>query len=257
LSASDGTRLHYLQAGPADARTLVLIPGWTMPAWIFAPQLEEFSRQYRVIAFDPRGQGESAVPRGGYTHTRRAEDIAELLAHLGPGRYVLIAWSLAVLEVLALVHARGDTDFDGLVLVDNSVGEEPPPAPAPARRGPKPPHDQAMRAFVRGMFRRPRPADYLDRLTRATLRLPEPAARALLAYKVPRSYWREAVYATRKPILYVVRPKFAGQAGNLARRHSNAESVVLSNDVGHALFVDDPARFNALVLDFVARKVWR
>ncbi|MSP04765.1 MAG: alpha/beta hydrolase [Acetobacteraceae bacterium] len=257
FTASDGTRLHYLYAGPASGRMLVLIPGWTMPAWIFTPQIAELSRQYRVIAFDPRAQGESEVARGGYTHMRRAQDIAELLGQLGPGPMVLVAWSLAVLETLAYVKAHGEGRVDGLILVDNSVGEEPPPpAPLPLS-GPKPPHEAAMRAFVHGMFRRPQSPAYLDRLTRATLRVPEPASRALLAYSVPRSYWREAIYGVTKPILYVVRPKFAAQAGNLTRNHPNAESVVLSNDVGHALFVDDPAGFNALVSDFLARKIWR
>lgn len=257
VTASDGTRLHYLDTGPPDGRIIMLVPGWTMPAWIFAPQIAALSRQYRVIAFDPRAQGESEVARGGYDHVRRGQDIAEVIARLGTRPMVLLAWSLAVLEVLAYVKAHGDGRVDGFVLVDNSVGEDPPPVAAPPARGPKPPHDVAMRNFVRGMFRHPQPPGYLERLTRATLKVPEPASRALLAYPVPRSYWREAIYAIRKPILYVVRPKFAGQAQNLGRNHPSAESVVLSNDVGHALFVDDPAGFNALVLDFIHRKVWR
>ena len=256
--ASDGTRLHYLETGPSGGRTIVLVPGWTMPAWIFSPQIAALSRTYRVIAFDPRAQGESAIAPSGYDHVRRGQDIAELLARIGAGPVVLVAWSLAVLEALAYTRAHGDGRLDGLVLVDNSVGEEPPPPPPEnLQRGPKIPHDVMMRNFVRGMFRHPQPQAYLDRLTQATLRVPEPASRALLAYPVPRSYWREAVYAIDKPILYVVRPKFAGQAQNLGRNHPKAESVVLGNDVGHALFVDDPERFDALVLDFIARKVWR
>ncbi len=257
FTASDGVRLHYLEAGPADGRIIVLVPGWTMPAWIFTPQIAALSRQFRVIAFDPRAQGDSDVARAGYDHIRRGQDIAELLARLGSRPMVLLAWSLAVLEALAYVKAQGDGRLDGVILVDNSVGEEPPPPSFPPARGPKPPHDVAMRNFVRGMFRHPQPQAYLERLTQATLKVPEPASRALLAYPVPRSYWRDAVYSIRKPILYVVRPKFAGQAENLGRNHPTAESVVLSNDVGHALFVDDPARFNALVLDFIRRKVWR
>ena len=258
FTASDGVRLHYLDAGPADGRIIVLVPGWTMPAWIFGPQIAALSRRFRVVAFDPRAQGESEVARGGYDHVRRGQDIAELIGRLGARPMVLLAWSLAVLEALAYVKAQGDGRLDGFVLVDNSVGEEPPPsAPPLLPRGPKVPHDVAMRNFVRGMFRHPQPPGYLDRLTQATLKVPEPASRALLAYGVPRSYWREAVYSIRKPILYVVRPKFAGQAENLGRNHPNAESVVLSNDVGHALFVDDPARFNALVQDFIQRKIWR
>jgi microsomal epoxide hydrolase len=113
-----------------------------------------------------------------------------------------------------------------------------------------------MRNFVKGMFYRPQPQPWLDRLTATALRTPQPAANALLAYPVPRSFWKEAVYATLRPVLYVVRPKFEGQAGNLALHHKSAETVVL-HDVGHALFVDDAPRFDALVRDFIARRIWR
>ena len=63
---SDGVRLHYLEAGPPSGHTLVLVPGWTMPAWIWMPQILAFSQRYHVVAFDPRGQGNSAAPPGGY-----------------------------------------------------------------------------------------------------------------------------------------------------------------------------------------------
>lgn len=256
FTASDGARLHYLQAGPANGHTIVLVPGWTMPAWIFAPQITALSRQYRVIALDPRAQGESDIARAGYDHIRRARDIGELLARLGGPPVLLVAWSLAVLEALALVRTEGQGRLAGLVLVDNSVGEDPPPVAPPPSKGPKPPHDVMIRAFVKGMFRHPQPPSYLEKLTQTCLRVPEPITRALLAYPVPRSYWKEAVYMVNRPLLYVVRPKFAGQAQNLARNHPGAETVELGNDVGHALFVDDPARFNAILADFIRRKVW-
>jgi microsomal epoxide hydrolase len=113
-----------------------------------------------------------------------------------------------------------------------------------------------MRNFVRGMFRRPPPQPWLDRLTATTLRLPLPAANALLAYPVPRTYWKEALYATTRPVLYLVRPKFAGQATNVAAHHHTAETAVWE-DVGHALFVDQAGRFNALLRDFIARRAWK
>jgi microsomal epoxide hydrolase len=146
------------------------------------------------------------------------------------------------------------------VLVDNSVGEEPPPPPRPPaprhRVAPAPPHDVAMYRFVTGMFRRRPSEDYLDRLTEATLRTPERASRALLNYPVPRSYWRDALYATDKPVLYVVRPGWlAEQAANLAHNRPGTQIAVFS-DAGHALFVDDAARFNTLLATFVTRTVW-
>ena len=261
FQTSDGVRLHYLEAAPRDkpaARTIVLVPGWTMPAWIFQRQIDDLSRHFRVIAFDPRGQGDSAIPATGYDHLRRGQDIAELLTATGGEPVVLVAWSLGVLDSLAYLRGSGDARLAGLVLVDNSVGEEPPPAPPaqPTKPGPKLPREMMMRNFVKGMFASKQPQAWLDRLTEACLRVPLAAANALLAYPVPRSYWKEAVYATAKPLLYIVRPKFEGQAGNLAARHPTAETRIVKG-LGHALFVDDAAAFNAMLRDFVARRVWR
>src|SRR5581483_4119839 len=146
--------------------------------------MEAFARRYHVVAFDPRGQGESAVAPDGYEPVRRGQDIAELLAHLGPAPVLLVGWSLGVLDSLAYVHTHGDARIAGLVLVDNSVGEDPPPMPP--KRPPRPlkklPREVEMRDFVRAMFTRAQPASYLDRLTEACLRTPAPAARALLSY---------------------------------------------------------------------------
>jgi microsomal epoxide hydrolase len=255
FTTSDGIRLHYLEAGPRTSHTIVLVPGWTMPAWIWQPQITAFARAYHVVAFDPRGQGDSEIAADGYDQERRGRDIAELLAHLGPAPALVVGWSLGVLDTLAEVHANGDTHLAGLVLVDNSVGEEPPPQGGKPSHARPLPHDVYMRNFVRGMFRRPQSPAYLDRLTAATLRTPEPAARALLSYPVPRSYWREALYAARVPVLYVVRPGFAAQAANLQRNRPDTETAVFS-DAGHALFVDDAVRFNALMQDFIRRHVW-
>jgi microsomal epoxide hydrolase len=255
---SDGVRLHYTDQG--HGHTIVLVPGWRMPAWIFAAQIDAFSHDFRVIGFDPRSQGDSEVAASGYEPFRRGQDIAELLAQIGDPAPLVLGWSLGVLDALAYVHQFGDRHIAGLVLVDNSVGEEPAPAPAPPQRHGRPPrrrgsHALAMRAFVLSMFRTPQPPAYIDRLTEATMHTPPRAAAALLAYPVPRSFWKEAIYSTDKPVLYLVTPHFEGQAGNLAAHHPGAESVVLRG-VGHAMFVDDPARFDGLVQDFVRRRLW-
>ncbi len=256
FTTSDGVSLHYLEAGPRTAHTIVFVPGWTMPAWIFQAQITAFSPAYHVIAFDPRGQGDSEIAMSGYDPSRRGLDIGELLAHLGPAPALVVGWSLGVLDILADVSVQGDSHLAGLVLVDNSVGEEPAPRPGKPSHVRPLPHAVFMQNFIRGMFRHPQSAIYLDRLTQAALRTPEPAARALLSYPVPRSYWREAVYAARVPVLYVVRPGLSGQAANLQRNRPDTETEVFT-DAGHALFVDDAARFNALMQDFIRRYVWK
>lgn len=254
---SDNVRLHYLEAGPTGGHTVLFVPGWTMPAWIWTPQMQALSRSYHVVAFDPRGQGASDAPARGYEPNRRAQDIAELIANLTPVPVLAVAWSLGVLDTLAYVHTHGDGLLAGLVLVDNSVGEEPAPVPSPPPlHPPRPlPHPEAMRRFVSGLFVHPPGESYLERLTEASLHTPEAAGRALRSYPVPRSYWREAVYATDRPVLYVVRPRWAAQAENLARNRPGTESAIFTH-AGHALFVDEPVRFNALLDDFIRRRVW-
>ena len=259
---SDGVRLHYTETG--RGRTLVMVPGWTMPGWIFELQIRAFSQSYRVVAFDPRSQGDSEVAETGHDPWRRGQDIGELLDRLGPDPVLLMGWSLGVLDSLAYVHEYGDRRVAGLVLVDNSVGEDPPPSgsgpgvsrPAHSgRRAPRLSRDEQMHRFVDSMFLRPQPRLWLDRLTEACLRTPPAAASALRSYPVPRSFWKEAVYSTDHPVLYVVRPTWAGQAANLAAHHPNAESVVMDG-VGHALFVDDPARFDRVLELFIRQRVW-
>jgi microsomal epoxide hydrolase len=256
FTTSDNARLHYSESGNPHAPTIILIPGWTMPAWIFAPQIRFLTPHYHVIAFDPRGQGSSEIAPGGYNQFRRGQDIAELITHLKSNHAIILGWSLGVLDTLAYIHQYGDAHIAGLILIDNSVGENPPPiaAPPPAHPAPILSHAAYMRAFVAAMFKTPQPPAYLNRLTQATLRLPESDARALLAYSVPRSYWREAIFSTTKPVLYIVRPHLNGQAQNLLTDRPNTEIAIFPH-AGHALFVDDPARFNTLMAHFLKTQI--
>jgi 3-oxoadipate enol-lactonase len=50
---------------------------------MWRPQLVEFARDYRVLAFDTRGHGRSDVPAGPYTMEMLAEDAYRLLRELG------------------------------------------------------------------------------------------------------------------------------------------------------------------------------
>jgi len=168
LITSDGARLHYLEAGPSGAQTVLFVPGWTMPGWIFERQIAALSDRFHVLALDPRGQGESEVTRFGYTHDRRGRDIGELIEQASSGPVVLVGWSLGVLDSLALVARAGDSRIAGLVLIDNSIGEEPAPraVQGPARTGEPP--------VLSPGDRRSRPFDNEAR----TLRRPSPLARA-------------------------------------------------------------------------------
>lgn len=246
---SDGVRLHYHEAGAG--RPIVFVPGWTMPGSIWRLQVAHFARTHRVIAFDPRGQGDSDVPIGGYTLERRARDIKELLDHLGAQPVVLVGWSLGVLESLAYIGANGTERLAAVVLVDNSIGEEPPPVFDPtflARLQRE--RVKTIEGFVRGMYRRPQDDAYLRRIIDASLRTPLEASVALLSYPYPRERWRALVYRIDKPLLYAVTARFKGQAANLKNNRPDAWIEVF-DQAGHALFVDEAERFNSLLERFL------
>ena len=102
-----------------------------------------------------------------------------------------------------------------------------------------------------------RPSEaYLDRLTEATLHTPERASRALLAYpcRAPTGATRCIPPASRCSTS--CGPGWLSeQAANLAHNRPGTQIAVFG-DAGHALFVDDAARFNALLAGFITRTVW-
>ena len=56
-------------------------------------------------------------------------------------------------------------------------------------------------------------------------------------------------------MLYAVTPRLAGQARNLEAEDPMARAEVFA-DAGHALFVDDAERFDAMMDEFMTHQVW-
>jgi non-heme chloroperoxidase len=251
FTSSDGVRLHYLEEGGGE--TLLFVPGWLMPAEIWRRQIDHFARHYRVIAFDPRSQGDSQQAASGNNIRRRSDDLNELIAHLRSRRVVLIGWSLGVLEALMYVKTYGDDKVAALVLVDNSVGEFPPQKGDPDIKylGPRD-RRREMATFVGSMFKSSPPAEYLAWLTEQTLRAPPRTGASLLVIPYSGAFWRSAVYETQRPLFYAVTASLRGQAETLQRKRKDTY-IEIFPQAGHALFVDEYERFN-LSLDAFLEK---
>lgn len=254
---SDGVHLHVLEACPRseaatarpDGPMVAFVPGWSMPAAIWREQLAALGAAHCVAALDPRGQGQSEISSGGYTIDRRAADVREFIARYS--RVVLVGWSLGALEALECVDRYGHAALDALVLVDSSVGEDPPSPSAKDFIGAlRRDRRAAVEDFVRGSFRSQRAAAEIAALTDAALRMPLEASLSLFPRSRPRSHWRGIVRSFPKPLLYVVSAQFAAQAQAL-KRHRPETRVAVFEDAGHALFVDEAARFNSVLARFV------
>lgn len=82
FTTGDGCRLAYRFDGSEDAPVLVLSNsiGTTLRMW--DQQIPELARRYRVLRYDLRGHGASAVPAGAYSLDRLGRDVVELMDSL-------------------------------------------------------------------------------------------------------------------------------------------------------------------------------
>jgi non-heme chloroperoxidase len=254
FQSSDKVRLSFLEAGVENAAekktTIAFITGWSMPASLWQRQLAELSPSYHALALDPRGQGESQVPTFGYTAERRATDINEFLTPFY--KVLLVGWSLGAIEALQYVSMFGADRLAGLVLVDSSVGEEP--APGAGAEGAfikelRKDRGKALTGFIHAIFKTKRSDVDLDDLVHGAKRMALDDSIALLSYPFPRTHWRQITRGFTKPLLFLVTPQFEAQAHNLEKNRPGTQIEVFRS-AGHALFVDEPERFNRLIEKF-------
>ena len=84
-------QLHYREKG--SGAPLVLLHGNGEDGSYFQHQIEEFSRDYRVIAVDTRGHGKSPRGTAPFTLGQFAEDLKAFLDSMGLSKVILLGFS--------------------------------------------------------------------------------------------------------------------------------------------------------------------
>ncbi len=248
---SDGVTLHYLDAG--SGATIVLIPGWTMAADIFDPQINELSKRFRVISLDPRSQGDSdKTPDGNYPE-RHAQDIKELMQHAQVNTAVLLGWSNGVPDVLSFIQAYGTTNLSGAILVDGFVNVsdlQMKQAMDGMLKMLQIDRPKFTDGFVRSMYESKQSEAYIQHVEQQSLKTPTNTAVVEIYNVVREGDFTPALAKMDKPILYISGERLASQ-GKLVQTAIPAARVEVFKNVGHAMFVDDPEHFNKVVSDFM------
>jgi 3-oxoadipate enol-lactonase len=86
--------------GPEDAPVLLLSNSLGTTHEMWNPQLAALTGHFRVLRFDRRGHGQSAVPPGPYTIGEMAADVVELLDSLGLERVSYCGLSIGGMEAM-------------------------------------------------------------------------------------------------------------------------------------------------------------
>lgn len=110
---SDGRRLAWREAG--RGRPLVLLHGWSLSSAVFDEALAALATEFRVLAPDLRGHGDSD-PGPGYAFAELAADLRQWLTALQLSRFSLLGWSLGGQVALELC-GMSDGAVERLLLI--------------------------------------------------------------------------------------------------------------------------------------------
>ena len=264
----NGTTIAYEDSGPPtsspDAPTIVFGHGLLFSGWMFHPQVEDLSKDYRCVTLDWRGQGDTPpAGRGDYDMDTLFTDAAGLIEHLGVGPVHYVGLSMGGFVGQRLGARRGDL-LRSLTLLDTSPDREPlrsaiediamagiyraagmgllKGAVLKLMFGPTFRSDPATKPIVDGFL------DRLGRCDRGGMR------RAIVAVATRKPIYAELDRITA-PTLVITgaddRPTPPAKGRRIAERVPGARLEIVA-DCGHSSTVEQPATITRLIREFVA-----
>jgi pimeloyl-ACP methyl ester carboxylesterase len=286
VNEGEQLRMAYMDVASTqpNGRVVVLLHGRNFPASYWAPIIKTLTDAgYRVVVPDQIGFGKSSKPSGELHFDNLARNTMALLDHLQIAKADIVAHSLG--GMLGVRIARAFPDRINHLLLAAPIGLEDyrmyvPPTPTEKilenedkltaegyRRqlennySPKIPPDQ-ITPFIDARFNIKGSAEY-PRWLRAFVSSAQMIYREPVVHEIP---------LITEPTLFIMgaddhnapgkpnapealRPKMgqnADLAKALAAKMPNASAEVIQN-AGHLVFLDAPAKFNELMLAFLAK----
>jgi non-heme chloroperoxidase len=284
VTSWDGAKIHYIEAGrsktsigdaqvgnplppsvtvtkgqisvtgPHQFPSILFVPGWTMPGWIWENQISHFSADYRVVAMDPRAQGESSKPCDGSYPASHARDIKAVIDQLHLAPVVVVGWSMAVTEIASYVDQFGTSGIAGIVLVDGvadfGLTAESFKNYAGFLKSAQTDRQKFTSAFVHNMYKKPQAEEYLQRVIKASLQTPTDSAVAM-AQAGFLTDDRPGLDKIDKPTVIAASSKDLLPMFQDMQKRIHGARLEMFDDAGHALFVDDADKFNILLEEFI------
>jgi len=247
----DGARLHVEEAGAG--KTITMLHGYMVDSGQWDCEFAALSRDHRVLRYDARGFGRSAIEPGAYAHH---EDLAAVLDASGVRRTALLACSGGAATALdfALAHPGR---VEAMVFVGAGYwGQFPNGTPAvrafmQALGSYDVPGiiDSSLRAFTDGPRRRPEDVDAeVRRRTREMTthnfqREPNYWRRAALDQREPQPPSLERLHEIAAPTLLIVGSEDQPEAIALSERMADGipgARLLLVQGAGHHANLEAP-----------------
>jgi pimeloyl-ACP methyl ester carboxylesterase len=243
----DGVKLYYEVHGQGPA--LILTHGYSSTSQMWAGQIAPLEPHFTVVTWDMRGHGQSDYPadQGQYSEEATVADMAALLDTVGAKDAVVGGLSLGGYMSLAFHRAHPERTR-ALLIIDTGPGYKNDQARdgwnanaiARADKFDKEGLPDATRGSAEVRLARHRDATGLAR-----------AARGMLTQRDARVI--ESLPAVAVPSVVIVGANdtpFLAASDYMAAKIPGAKKVVIP-DAGHSANIDQPALFNAALLDFL------
>jgi len=253
VKAADGVSITYRVEGSGNP-TLVFVHGYCCDKSYWDAQIDHFAQNYRVVAIDLAGHGESGLDRDRWTMDAFGEDVASVVNHLAPEQVILIGHSLVGAAV----------NFEAAKRIPGVVGIVPVDAPLLwNRKASKPLADQLaalrsspdevardwMRTFVSRMFIDNSDPALVERITSHMSSGPrnvrEDMGEAFLTYEMDQALEKVTV-----PVRGISRDFINLEK---VREHCPSFEMMFMSGVGHFVMLEDPLTFNNLLEGIVQK----
>jgi non-heme chloroperoxidase len=270
---SDGVQLSYIRQG--SGRPVVLLHGWSQCAEEFKHQIGPLSVRYDVIAVDQRSHGESQKVSYGLKISRLSKDLYELLTELDLNNVALLGHSMGSSVIWCYIDLFGPERLSKIILVDQQplVTSDPhwtqseledsgadlsaqqvfdTAAALRSKEG-----EQETRQVIKGMVTEHAASEMRDWIVQCNLKMPRDFA-ATLFYNHCHTDWRDLIPRINLPTLII-----SGRASRSAlpwksqewihRQIKGSQFEVFEESEGgqHFMFIENPDKFNRLVMEYL------
>ena len=257
----NGINLSYTDQG--EGAPLIFVHAFPLSSAMWDMQVQEFSNNYRIIAVDLRGHGKSDAPLWNFTLDNYAEDIHELLKHLGIKQATFIGLSMGGYTLFALYRKYPEL-VRALVLADTRAQADNVEAKAGRfamaqtayKDGPKAIAEMMIPKLLAPSTRENRD-DIVDQVQTIILNNQSSGIIVDLIAMAERPNSTSLLSQITCPTLVIVGEDDVAtppsEAQYMVDRIPNAHLVKIRN-AGHLSNIEQPITFNQALADFLERK---
>jgi pimeloyl-ACP methyl ester carboxylesterase len=249
----DGVHIEYRIFGSGEP-AVILVHGWASDANYWQEQFEALKAHYTVVAVNLAGHGGSGSNRSDWSIQNYAGDVAAVAKEVPNQHLILVGHALGATVALAAVPLIG-ARVSGVIVVDalRSVGE-PPMSPQEVARRVAPFRSdfvgETRKLVTESLFRRDANRALVQKVA-YDMSLEPPAVAVASLQSLLSLDLTALLPAIHVPVYAINSDLLPTDAARIRKSLPNFTLDILGHS-GHFLMLEDPARFNPLLLKDVA-----